>query len=278
MRVRTLVVSGFGINCESETAAAFRLAGAQADIVHLNDVFAHKNLLQDYDILALPGGFSFGDDLGSARALANRFKYHKASDGKPFFIEILEFIQGGGFVIGICNGFQALVKMGLLPNISGRHEQEVTLTNNGSGHFEDRWVNLRVNRAAESPFLGQQEWLALPVRHGEGRLVARDADVLAAIQRQNLACLFYCGADGEVTHEYPCNPNGSDLAIAGLTDPSRQVFGLMPHPEAFLSRYNHPDWAGFAWRDAEDADAGMGLQLFRNIVRHVAARRGRASA
>lgn len=274
MSVRALVVSGFGINCEDETAAAFRLAGGHSDVVHLNDIFAHKVLLSDYDIMALPGGFSFGDDLGSARALANRFKYRKASSGKPFFVELCQFIEQGGYVIGICNGFQVLVKMGLLPNLEGTAAQDVTLTNNLSGRFEDRWVKLKVAVNAESPFLHGLSEFELPVRHGEGRLVVRDTAVRQALVDEGLACLYYCDAEGRATDAYPENPNGSDLAIAALTDRRRRVFGIMPHPEAFLARCNHPHVSGLGWWDAENLDAGQGLLLFRNIVRHIEATGG----
>ncbi len=270
--VRALVVTGFGINCEEETAAAYRLAGAQARIAHLNDLFLEKLWLHDYQILHFPGGFSFGDDLGSGKVLANKMRYKRLKGGELFFDHLERFLADGNYILGICNGFQALVKMGLLPNIAGSFEQEVTLTRNNSAKFEDRWVTCRA-RPDATPFLKGIELIDLPVRHGEGKLVLRDAAVQAAVLEQGLNCLTYVDQAGEATEDYPANPNGSALCCAGLTDPSGHVFGLMPHPEAFLSIYNHPDWPRKVREGGTRAPAdesGQGLQIFRNIVDHVA--------
>ena len=266
--VRALVVTGFGINCEEEMAAAYRLAGAQADIVHLNQVFKERVSIHDYHILNFPGGFSFGDDLGSAKVLSNKFKFKKMASGRHFIDDLARFLADGHFIVGVCNGFQALVKMGLLPNLSGNFEQEVTLTHNDSGKFEDRWVTCGVNDQSKTPFLQGIEQIDLPVRHGEGKLVIRDETVRQGILENHLNCLSYLGPDGEPTAEYPYNPNGSELNCAGLTDKTGQVFGLMPHPEAYLSLYNHPDWPQRKRRGAENED-GEGLQVFRNIVKHI---------
>jgi len=269
--VRALVVTGFGINCEEEMAAAYRLAGAQADIVHLNQVFKERVSIHDYDILNFPGGFSFGDDLGSAKVLSNKFKFKKMASGRHFIDDLARFLQDGHFIVGVCNGFQALVKMGLLPNIGGNFEQEVTLTHNDSGKFEDRWVTCGVNPQSKTPFLNAMQRIDLPVRHGEGKLVIRDDAIRQAIVEQNLNCLTYLGPDGASTDEYPYNPNGSELNCAGLIDPSGQVFGLMPHPEAYLSLYNHPDWPKRK-REGVANEEGEGLQVFRNIVEYIAGR------
>jgi len=268
-KVKSLVVTGYGINCERELAAAYKLAGAEAKIVHLNDVFLGKVKITDYDILNFPGGFSFGDDLGSGKVLANKMKYKRMADGELFYNVILEFIAAGKFVLGICNGFQFLVKMGLLPNVGNEHAQEVTLTLNDSGKFEDRWVHCRTNPESVTPFMKGIDKIALPVRHGEGKLIIRDEQILKGIKAKNLNCLSYTDSGGNITAEYPLNPNGSDLDCAGLCDETGQVFGLMPHPEAFLSIYNHPDWGRMKRLHPEFTDEGEGLKIFKNIVQHI---------
>lgn len=268
-QVRSLVVTGFGINCEEEMAAAYTLAGARADIVHLSQVFQEKISIHDYHILNFPGGFSFGDDLGSARVLGNKFKFRQMASGKRFIEELERFLSEGRFIIGVCNGFQALVKMGLLPNVGGRFEQEVTLTHNDSGKFEDRWVTCRVNDAGRTPFLRGIDRIDLPVRHGEGKLVIAGDEIRQAILDKKLNCLSYVDAGGRETAEYPFNPNGSELNCAGLTDPSGRVFGLMPHPEAYLSFYNHPDWPRRKRLQRVESEDGEGLRIFKNIVRYI---------
>lgn len=268
-KVRALVVTGFGINCEEEMAAAYRLAGAEADIVHLSAVFNQRVSIHDYQILNFPGGFSFGDDLGSAKVLANKFKYKQMVSGKRFIDEIERFLKDGHFIMGVCNGFQALVKMGLLPNVGGNFEQEVTLTSNDSGQFEDRWVTCAVHEGAHSPFLKGIQNIDLPVRHGEGKLLIRDEAVRRAILDNNLNVLTYVDEQGKPTKQYPFNPNGSELNCAGLSDESGQVFGLMPHPEAYLTMYNHPDWGSRKISNPQQDDAGQGLTVFRNIVKYI---------
>ena len=269
-RVKALILTGFGINCEEEYAAAYRLAGAEATIVHLNQVLHGHVSIHDYDILNFPGGFSFGDDLGSGVVLANKLRYRKNAEGRTLLDDIKEFVANGKFVMGICNGFQVLVKLGLLPNLSGNVTPEVTLTHNASGRYEDRWVRLKVNPKSNSPFLKGLDTLEVPVRHGEGRLIISGTDTLAHIEDQALNCLSYTDFDGSPTDVYPHNPNGADLNCAGLTDTTGQVFGLMPHPEAFLSLYNHPDWARRKRVNPGLSEDGDGLRLFRNIVEHVA--------
>ena len=268
--VLALILTGFGINCEEEVAAAYRLAGAEATVVHLNQVLHGQVSIHDFDTLNFPGGFSFGDDLGSGVVLANKLRYRQTGpDGRTLLDDIRQFIADGKFVLGICNGFQVLVKLGLLPNLAGTVTPEVTLTHNASGRYEDRWVTLRVNPAARTPFLTGIDTLEVPVRHGEGRLVIPDAATSAAIEAGGLNCLSYLDANGDGTSEYPHNPNGADLNCAGLTDPTGQVFGLMPHPEAFLSAYNHPDWARRRRQNPLASEEGEGLKIFQNIVAHI---------
>jgi len=272
-QVRALVVAGFGINCEEETAAAYRLAGARTDIVHLNTVLLGKCSINDYDILTLPGGFSFGDDLGAGKALANKLRYRKLPSGQWFFDELLAYIRGGKFILGICNGFQALVKMGLLPNVIGDYKQEITLTTNASGQFEDRWCHCVVSPAARIPFFGGMDVVSLPVRHGEGRVVIRDETIREQITAQSLNCLSYCNSEGSPTATYPMNPNGSQLNCAALRDPTGQILGLMPHPEGYLSVYNHPNWPRMRRCHPEAPEEGEGLQIFKNVVEHIRGRR-----
>lgn len=265
-KVKALAVTGFGINCEEEMAAAYRLAGAEVKICHLNDVFAGKISIQDFDILNFPGGFSYGDDLGSGKVLANRMKYKKMGSGRTLLEEIKTFLENGKFILGICNGFQFLVKMGLLPNTNVSFDQEVTLTRNNSSKYEDRWINLKKNPGSNSPFLKGIDVMPCPVRHGEGKLIIKNEVVKKEILKKNLNVLSYCDAEGKVTNEYPLNPNGADLDCAALTDLSGQVLGMMPHPEAFLSLYNHPNWGQLKRKNPNICEDGDGLKIFKNIV------------
>ncbi|WP_375417197.1 phosphoribosylformylglycinamidine synthase subunit PurQ [uncultured Hymenobacter sp.] len=273
--MQALVLTGFGINCEEEVAAAYRLAGAEATIVHLNQVLHGEVSIHDFDVLTFPGGFSFGDDLGSGVVLANKLRYRQtgAPDGqrRTLLDDLKEFVAAGKFVLGICNGFQVLVKLGLLPNLGGGFQPEVTLTHNASGRYENRWVRLQVNPNTKSPFLAGLTTLEVPVRHGEGRLVLPDDATAAALEAAGLNCLSYVDAAGDGTSQYPLNPNGAALNCAGLTDTTGQILGLMPHPEAFLMAENHPDWARRK-RLGGAGGVGDGLAIFRNIVRHVALR------
>jgi len=266
--VRALVLAGFGINCQDELAAAYRLAGAEADIVHFNELLTGARPVRGYDVINFPGGFSFGDDLGAGKALANKMRFCKLAGGSTLLDEIADHLKDGGHVLGICNGFQILVKCGLLPNVGGNFEQEVSLIVNDSGKFEDRWCHCRAEQPALSPFLNGVGVLALPVRHKEGKLVVRDDAIRAAIRKQGLCALRYCDAEGHVATEYPALPNGAELSCAALTDPTGRVLGMMPHPEAYLAIYNHPDWT--RRREAAGGnEEGEGLRLFRNVVDHI---------
>ncbi len=270
--VRALVITGFGINCEEEMAAAYQLAGAETEIVHLNDILVKGRDIHTFDILNFPGGFSFGDDIASGKVLANKIRYKSLPNGNTFLEEINQFLADGKYIMGICNGFQVLVKLGLLPMLGAKVEQQVTLTHNNSGRYENRWVRCKVNPESKTPFLAGITAFDVPVRHGEGKLLFKDEATQEAIVSQHLNCLTYCLPNGETAEDYPQNPNGSSLACAGLTDPSGQVFGLMPHPEAFLSLYNHPNWAKLKRENPDLPEEGAGAQLFHNIVRHVAAK------
>lgn len=267
--VKSLIITGFGINCEEELSAAYRLVGAEAPIVHLNDILIKGFNIHDFDIVNFPGGFAFGDDISSGKVLANKIKYKKLQSGHTFLDDIKRFLSAGKYVMGICNGFQVLVKLGLLPNIGGKVEQEVTLTHNNSGKYENRWVYCKVSENTHTPFLKGIKQFAVPVRHGEGKLILKNKAIEQQILSQGLNCLTYCDVGGNPTDVYPMNPNGAALNCAGLTDPSGQVFGLMPHPEAYLSLYNHPDWGRLKRENPNISEDGEGLQIFRNIVQHV---------
>ncbi len=264
--IRALVFSGNGINCEDEMAQACKLAGAQVDIVHLNQFFYQGLELERYHLINFPGGFLDGDDLGSAKACAIRLEQMICKkSGLPLLELLVRFVNNGGLIIGVCNGFQLLVKLGLLPALDGNYGQKVcTLTVNDSGRFEDRWVNLIVNSQTKSPFVANLEQLYLPVRHGEGKFLTADSNTLKRLVSANQVVLRYADKDFQVTQKYPDNPNGSPDAIAAICDGSGQIFGLMPHPEAFLHPCNHPRWT----REKVEEDS-LGLVLFKNAVQYL---------
>lgn len=260
MTPKVLVLTGYGINCDMELQHAFSIAGADAERVHLTDLLNRSRKLSEFHILALPGGFSFGDDIASGKVLANMLKYNLGE-------EIREFINAGKLIIGICNGFQVMVKMGLLPGFSGDYStQEVTLTFNDSGRFEDRWVNLKAGKSSKCVFTKGIESIYLPVRHGEGKFIAKNKEVLARLKTGNHIVFQYVDGEGNLAG-YPFNPNGSVDNIAGICDETGRVFGMMPHPEAFLHRTNHPRWTR-----EELPDEGAGVQIFRNAVEYVSER------
>jgi len=271
--VQSLVITGFGINCEEEMAAAYTHAGAHATIVHLNQLLLGKVSIHDYDIINFPGGFSFGDDLASGKVVSNKIKYKKLPNGNVLLDEIKLFLKAGKYILGVCNGFQMLVRMGLLPNTNIAFEQEATLSNNNSAKFEDRWVYCKVNQHSNTPFLKVMDTIALPARHGEGKLIFLNDEVRNTVISKKLNCLSYCDENGMETAEYPANPNGAELNCAGLTSPDGQVFGLMPHPEAYLSLYNHPNWGQRKRMNPMISEEGEGLQIFKNIVEHVKAQK-----
>ncbi len=261
MSIDVLVLAGFGINCEAETAHAFSRVGGTPRIVHLNDLIAEPTILESVQILAVPGGFSFGDDVSSGRILANRLRYRLAEP-------LDRFVQAGNLAIGICNGFQVLVKMGLLPQLSGEMRQEVTLTHNDSGRFEDRWVHLVRDSKTPCVWLDGIDILELPIRHGEGKFLAPDGEHLTQLQEAGCLALRYADKNGApAAGHYPENPNGSMDDIAGLCNPTGRIFGLMPHPEAFVDRTHHPQWTRQSL-----PEEGAGLAIFRNAVKHAGQR------
>jgi phosphoribosylformylglycinamidine synthase len=260
---RALVLTGYGINCDRETEFAFGLAGAEAVRVHVNDLISGKDDLSGYQILAFPGGFSFGDDIASGKVLANKVRTHLGE-------RVARFIDDDKLVIGICNGFQVLAKYGLLPRLEPpRVEQSVTVTFNDSGRFEDRWVHLSVS-SDRCVFLRGIERLDLPVAHGEGKVVADEATI-RRLEEAGCSVLRYVDGSGRRAQgRYPLNPNGSTNDIAGICDSTGRVFGLMPHPERFLHFTNHPHWTRrrdtLRRVDRRPPEAGEGRGIFENAV------------
>lgn len=260
--VKVLIITGFGLNCEKETAAAFKLAGATADQVHLNDLISGVKTLESYHILAFIGGFAFGDHIGSGTVFANRVKCNLQS-------QLQQFIDAGKLIIGICNGFQTLTRLGIVPALNGEYfTQTAALAHNDCGIFRDDWVRMIANQASPCIWTKGLKLFRLPVRHGEGKFVA-SADVLCEIEAKQLVALRYADMNGEPAMEFPANPNGSLNSIAGICNETGKIFGLMPHPEAFLSTYNAPDWTT---RRAEGTlpDEGDGVAIFRNGVQYAA--------
>ena len=260
--VKMLVITGFGLNCEKETAAAGKLAGATPELVHLNDLLAGKHKLEEYHFLAFIGGFSFGDHLGSGTVFANRVKFNLRD-------QLQKFVDDGKLVIGICNGFQTLTRLGMVPALNGDYfTQTSALAHNDSGVFRDDWCRLKANPNSPCVFTKGIDMVRLPLRHGEGKFVA-DAATLAEIESRNLVAVRYANANGSNATEFPANPNGSLNSIAGICDPTGRIFGLMPHPEAFLSPFNSPTWTQDK-ADGKLAAEGEGVVFFRNAIDYIA--------
>jgi phosphoribosylformylglycinamidine synthase len=249
--VPVLVLRAAGINCDEEAVHAWRLAGAAPALVHINRLAENPRLLADYAVVCIPGGFSYGDDIAAGAVLAQRIT-HELSDA------LRRHVDRGGGIVGICNGFQALVKTGFLPGPkigTGR----VTVTYNDSAHFEARWVTMRVT-TDRCAFLTPGATLEMPVEHGEGKVIVRDDATLNDLRSGGFVALRYVDAAGR-SDQYPANPNGSVDGIAGLCDDTGRVFGLMPHPDRHFDHTQHPLWTR---RTAEgDPD---GLRVFRSAV------------
>ncbi len=251
---RVLVLHADGTNRDLEAARAFELAGAQPEIVHLNQLRMHERRWTDYQILALPGGFSYADTLGAGRLLALDLKTYFADETR-------EFIQSGKPVIGICNGFQALVKAGLLP-WPDQASACATLTFNAAGHFECRWVTLMPQSQTCLWTRGLEALIECPVAHGEGNFVLSDQAMVNALRARDQVALVYAHPNGAPAQgEYPFNPNGSVADIAGICNPQGNVLGLMPHPEDHVSPFQHPRWT-------RGEQGRLGLRLFENGVRY----------
>ncbi|HTF55663.1 MAG TPA: phosphoribosylformylglycinamidine synthase I [Planctomycetota bacterium] len=245
--VKALVVRTAGTNTDLETVVACEKAGFRVDLLHVNRLVERPALFGEYQLFIVPGGFSYGDDLGSGRVFANEIRLRLMEP-------IREFVRAGNLVLGICNGFQVLVKSGLLPDPLAEGPPSVTLTFNDSGRFEDRWVRLKAV-PSKCVWVTAGDFLETAVTHGEGKFVA-PAATLDRLEAAGQVVLKYVDASGAETG-FPINPNGSLRNIAGICDPTGRVLGLMPHPEKHLDWTNHPRWTRKAPRDPD------GLRLFR---------------
>lgn len=269
MAPRILILRGPGTNCDQETAFAFETAGGRPESLHLNRLIENPALAADFQILAIPGGFSYGDDISAGRIFGNQMRHHLRDC-------LEEFKAAGKLIIGICNGFQILIKSGVL--LPDRADEPIaTLTLNESGKFEDRWVNLKV-ASEKCVFLRGIDRMYLPIAHAEGKFVARDKEMLARMDAAGQLVLRYTSApdagnapERRNTAEsvpysaldscpYPANPNGAQLHVAGLCDDTGRVFGLMPHPERHIDPTHHPRWT------REERERGDGLAVFENAI------------
>ncbi len=268
--IKVAVLRAPGTNCDYETAYAFSLAGAEAERIHINEFLHKKEKMEDYHILAIPGGFAYGDYIASGRILAHQLRFNLKE-------EISDFAKEGRLIIGICNGFQVLVKAGLLPEPDFR--QRVTLINNDIGRFQDRWVNIvsanialnaeHSHNLSDSKKSGNNciftkgiGKLYLPINHGEGKFVA-EKEVLEKLEKNGQVAFRYCDEAGNANPKFPHNPNGSLNNIAAICSSEGNVFGMMPHPEKFVHKLQHPRWT----RESLPEE-GAGLKIFRNAVEY----------
>ena len=249
--VKTLILRAPGTNCDVESAFAFEKAGAQVELVHVAELIRRQKPLSGYQIMVIPGGFTYGDDISAGRILANELRL-KLRD------EIQRFVDNGGLILGICNGFQVLVKAGMLPRWTGENSQMLTIAGNDSGKFECRWVYLRTNETSPCIFTRGIDIMYLPVAHAEGKVV-----ISAGMPEDVRVALHYADETGDIRAGYPYNPNGSMNNIAGICDATGRVFALMPHPERFVRWPQHPRWTREARRDHGD-----GFRIFLNAVEY----------
>ena len=256
VEVKGIVLRAAGINCDMETEYALELAGIKAKRVHINRIIEDKTLLDEFQIIVFPGGFSYGDDVAAGKILANQIMHH-------LFEPIQKFIKDGKLVLGICNGFQVLVKTGILPgDNSTKNQENVTITYNDSGKFEDRWVYLapQTNRCI---FIDAGKQIYLPIAHAEGKVVTKDPITLEQLKSEKYVAFKYVDKNGKEGN-YPINPNGSVDSIAGLTDITGRVLGLMPHPERFVRPTQHPHWSRLKKKTGDD-----GMTIFNNAVKYI---------
>jgi len=249
-----LVLRAPGINCERETLHGFELAGATCEYVHIKRLIEHPDLLDNFSILAIPGGFAYGDDIAAGLVLANEMKRRMGE-------RLLGFIDRGGLALGVCNGFQVMVRLGLLPRTGGNGlRQEITLSPNLSNHYECRWVTLK-SQDSRCAFLEPNLELRLPAAHGEGYLMTPDEQTSQLLSDEGYVALCYTDTEGSATEVYPTNPNGSPGGVAGLTDVTGRVLGLMPHPDRAYLPFHMPQWR----RDGL-AEQGDGMAIFASMV------------
>lgn len=264
--VRVLIVTGLGLNCEVETEEAFRMVGASPERVHLLDLLDETapRRLTDYQILAFVGGFAFGDHLGAGFVFANKIRWR-------LYDPLVKFIERGGLAFGVCNGFQTMVRLGMLPGFDGDYRTpRATLAPNDRVGYRDAWVKLSFDPDSPCVWTHGLTSLDLPARHGEGKFLAESETVLERMESGHQVSARYVDPDGNPTQDWPWNPNGSPGAVAGVCDPTGRLFGMMPHPDAYLYPFQHPQWS--RWRhEGRVPDEGGGLAIFRNGVDFAAA-------
>ena len=258
--IPVLIIRGYGLNCEAESNYAWELAGARPELVHFSDLLERPARLRDFAALMFIGGFAYGDHMTSGHVFALRTRLRMSA-------ELDAFIQQGKLILGVCNGFQIMVKLGLLPGLDRDYfTQKLSLVQNDCGTFQDRWVRLRFESASPCVFTRGLSSMPLPVRHGEGKVFTLDRNLIRRLETLGcVPCRYADPLSGEPTMEFPHNPNGSLNAIAGLCDPSGRIFGLMPHPEAYVYPENHPQWEMQKLHGILP-EHGLGLALFRNAV------------
>jgi phosphoribosylformylglycinamidine synthase I len=260
-KVKALVLRAAGVNCDLETQVAFESAGAAADRVHINRLIENPSMLDGFQIIVFPGGFSYGDDVAAGKILANQVVHHLTEP-------LHRFVEQGKLILGICNGFQVLIKTGLLPDLDGKATPDInnmpaTLTDNDSGKYEDRWVYLQPG-TTRCVFVDPKRRLYVPVAHGEGKIVAKDAETLERIKAGGHVAFRYVDENGN-PGPFPINPNGSTDDIAALTDSTGRVMGMMPHPERFVRWTQHPRWTRLKQKDGTPD----GMMIFNNAVNYV---------
>ncbi len=251
-KVNVLVLRGPGTNCDGETAFAFQQAGATPYLIHINQLIRRDKRISDYQIMVIPGGFTYGDDVGAGKVLANELRLKLVE-------EVQGFVAGGGLILGICNGFQVMAKAGILPDMGRSDAPPLTLANNDSARFECRWIYLAANKKSKCVFTTGIDSMYLPVAHGEGKVVT---DVRGL--RELNTVLYYTDESGNIEAGYPHNPNGSMGNIAGICDSTGRIFALMPHPERHIRGTQHPQWTRRGVRAHGD-----GFKIFQNAVKWV---------
>ena len=272
-KVKAIVLTGYGLNCDYETDFSLKLAGADSERVHINELISSgksgaRVTLDSYHILVLGGGFSWADDHGAGVIMASKLRYNIGD-------QIEEFIREGKLIMGICNGFQALVNLGLLPGFDGDYQsRKVALTYNDSGNFVDRWVTLSAQEDTVCIFTKGISTLELPVRHGEGKFYAKKEIIDRLIEKKQVVIRYADEQGRPAQGEWPLNPNGSLYDIAGVCDSTGRIFGIMPHPEAYNHYTNHPDWTRKREELARmgkeiEKEEGEGITIFRNAVEYI---------
>ena len=265
IKPKVIVLSGYGLNCEEETKFAFDLSGANANIFHINDLIESPKKLENCQILAVPGGFAYGDDTGSGNAYALKLKNH-------LWEKILKFISKDKLVIGICNGFQVLVNLGLLPAVNGKYgKKEVALTRNIIPRYNVRWVDLKIEN--DTPWFHKINMISLPIAHGEGNFYAT-TEILTKLKSKKLIAARYSSGKMRKLYGLPINPNGAMDNIAAITDFSGRILGVMPHPERAIFFTQLPNWQllkeEYKINKIKIPEFGPGLKIFKNAVKYYA--------